>query len=416
MKFPRVISSWLVLVLLLVAVGSGWALGTNFNWQDNSPVIKGASPDAVVGGGSLKNADQPLPDYLKKDVDFGLFWDVWNLVKNKYYQKDVPDTQLFYGALAGVVASLGDPHSSFFTPKDTEEFQKELAGSFEGIGAEIGIKNNRLTIVAPLLDTPAEKAGLKTNDVILAIDKIDTFGMPLEKAVSMIRGKQGTDVILTINRTGFDQPKEIKVTREAISVKSVSLEFKDNNIALIKMRQFNDDTMPLLSDAINSIKDKKGVKGIILDLRGNPGGYLDSAISVASEWVDAKLVVSEKMRNGETINHEAVGIPNLQGYKTVVLVDRGSASASEIVSGALKDWKLATIVGTRTFGKGSVQDLIPLKDGSSVKITIAKWFTPSGISIDDEGIKPDIEIDLTEADYGASRDPQMAKAIEIIKH
>lgn len=386
----------------------------NYSSQNNNPIIRGADPESTSEVGTLENINQPVPDYLKKDVDFSLFWDVWNLVKSKYYKQDIPDTQLFYGALAGMVGSLGDPHTVFFTPKDTQDFAHELQGSFEGIGAEIGLKNNRLTIVSPLPDTPAEKAGLRTNDVVLAIDKVDTLGMPLDKAVSMIRGQRNTDVVLTIDRVGFEKPEDIKVTRAAISVKSVKLEFKDNDIAYIKMRQFNDDTVPLLNDAINQIIGRKNVKGIILDLRGNPGGYLDSAIQVSSEWVDGDVVVSERMRNGDKIDHKGTGISRLNGYKTVVLVDLGSASGSEIVAGALKDWKLATIVGTRTFGKGSVQDLTPLPDGSSVKLTIAKWFTPNGTSIEDEGIKPDVEIELTEEDYNSNKDPQLDKAVEIL--
>ncbi|MFA4871864.1 MAG: S41 family peptidase [Patescibacteria group bacterium] len=413
-KIPKKISIWIVIILLVVFFAGGVLVGGNKYLQKGQAVIRGTEADTASTGGTVENTKAKIPDYLKKDVDFNLFWDVWSLVKEKYYKKDIPETQLFYGALSGIVASLGDPYSVFFTPKDTKEFQDEIKGNFEGIGAEIGLKDNRLTIVAPLPDTPAAQAGLRANDFIVAIDGKDTTGMTLDRAVGLIRGKSGTEVTLNIFRPGFSQPKDFKIKRAVITVKSLTWEFTNDNIAVIKIRQFNDNTEPLLNDAIIDISKKKEIKGIIVDLRNNPGGYLDSAIDVAGEWVGDKLIVSEKMRNGDSIEHKGAGPIRLAGYKTVVLVNKGSASGSEILAGALKDWKLATIVGTKTFGKGSVQDLTNLKDGSSIKLTIAKWFTPKGTSIEDEGIKPDIEIDLTEEDYNQNKDPQMDKALEII--
>ncbi|MEI6627235.1 MAG: S41 family peptidase, partial [bacterium] len=365
--------------------------------------------------GQVENINTPPPAFLSKDVDFKLFWQTWELVKSNYYQKNVPDTKLFYGALQGMVASLGDPYTVFMTPQESQDFKDSFNGSFEGIGAEISIKNNVLTIVTPLPDTPADKAKLRAGDIITKINGKSTENMSVNTAVSLIRGKKGTAVTLAIFRTGFDKPRDFAITRDAILVKSVSLEYKEGgDVAYIKVRQFNDDTMPLLDEAIANI-EKRSVKGIILDLRNNPGGYLESAIEMSSEWIGNKISVSEKSRDGLSTDHRLNHEARLDNYSTVVLVNQGSASASEIVSGALKDWGKAKIVGMKTFGKGSVQNLLPLGEGSSLKVTIAKWFTPKGVSIQDEGITPDVVIDLTEKDYNENKDPQLDKAIEIIK-
>jgi len=248
----------------------------------------------------------------------------------------------------------------------------------------------------------------------LKIDGEDTEGMSLSKAVSLIRGAKETEVVLTIYREGFTEPRDIIVIRGAIVVKSLELEFKDN-IAYVKIRQFNAQTVPLFNDAIIEITQKPDIDGIILDLRYNPGGYLQAAIDVSGEWVNGEVVVKEKLRGGEEVLHKANKQARLDGIKTVVLVNGGSASGSEIVAGALQDLDRATIVGEQTFGKGSVQVLNDLKNGSSVKLTIAKWFTPSGSSIDGDGITPDIEVEMAEEDYNNYLDPQLDKAISIIK-
>lgn len=414
-KQVKQVSVWLLIILMILSFGGGLAFGNSSVFGGGQEIIRGADPTATSTFGSLTGKDGQIPSYLTKNVDFNIFWETWNLIKDKYYEKNVPETQLFYGALYGLVASLGDPHSVFFTPQDATDFQDELKGSFEGIGAEMAIRDNQITVVAPLPDTPSFKAGLKPKDVVLEIDGQSTKDMALDKAVSLIRGKKGTTVKLLIYRDGFEKPKEFPIVRDAITVKSVSWEFKNNNIAYIKVRQFNDDTMPLFGDAIIDIFKQKEIKGIILDLRSNPGGYLQSAIDMAGEWVDGQVVVSEKLRSGEKIEHQASREARLGDIKTVILVDGGTASGSEIVAGALQDYGKATIVGEKTYGKGSVQDLTELPDGSSVKLTIAKWFTPKGRSIDEVGIEPDIKVGLTEKDYNGGLDPQMDKALELLK-
>ena len=409
------ISWWLASVLILVAFLAGLFLGGNAYLQKGKAIIKGVDPKTATStAGTLKNANGEIPEYLTKDVDFNLFWEVWNLVRNKYYDQNIPETQLFYGSLAGIVASLGDSYSVFMTAQDTNNFEEELKGNFEGIGAEIGIRNNVLTVISPLPDTPALRAGLRAGDVILKINDQDTSGMSLDKAISLIRGQSGTAVTLEIYREGLKEAKKIKITREPITVKSVAWEFKDE-VVYIKIRQFNDDTTPLFNDAILDILRQSRVRGIILDLRYNPGGYLQAAIDMAGEWIDCETVVVEKLRDGSEIKHQANRPARLADFKTVVLVNGGSASGSEIVAGALQDFKKATLIGTKTFGKGSVQDLTTLSDGSSIKLTIAKWFTPQGRSIQEQGIEPDLKVDISEEDFNKNKDPQLDRARELLK-
>jgi len=354
-----------------------------------------------------------IPDYLTKDVNFNLFWNVWDIVRKNYADQPVSETELFYGALSGLVDSLGDPYSNFLDPETLEAFQQELEGSFQGIGAEIGIKQDVLTIIAPLPDTPAERAGLQPGDKILAIDQMETIDMSLDQAVHLIRGPKGTTVTLTIFRDGFEEVKDIDIVRDEIIVKSVTWEFKDNNIAYIKISHFNADTKTLFKRAISELLEIKSDK-IILDLRNNPGGFLETSVDIASFWIEDGVVVSEKERDENIREYQARGAALLKNTRTVILINEGSASASEIVSGALKDYGLATLVGMKTFGKGSVQELIPLDDGSAIKITVAKWLTPNGLDITEEGISPDIEIDFTDEDYENDRDPQLDKAIELL--
>lgn len=412
---PTRVPFWLSFVFILLAFILGLLLGGNAYLQKGKAIIRGIDPNATTSAGIVQNIDGEIPEYLTKDVDFNLFWDVWDMINEQYYEEDIPETQLFYGALYGIVASLGDPHTVFFTPEVADEFQEELNGKFEGIGAEIGIRNDTLTVIAPLDDSPALKAGLQPKDLILNIDGEETEGMSLSKAVSLIRGKEGTEVVLTIYRDGLTEAKDISIIRDAIKVKSLTLEFKDGNIAYVKIRQFNNQTIPLFNDAILEILKKSDVAGIILDLRYNPGGYLQGAIDVSGEWVNGEVVVKERLRNGEEVLHRADKQDRLSGYETVVLVNAGSASGSEIVAGALQDLDRATIIGTQTFGKGSVQKLNNLRDGSSVKLTIAKWFTPNGNTIEGDGITPDIVVEMSEDDYNNYRDPQVDRAIDIIR-
>ncbi|MBI2484119.1 S41 family peptidase [Candidatus Uhrbacteria bacterium] len=366
--------------------------------------------------GKLNNREKDLPSYVSKDVDFSLFWDVWSRVKTDYIKKDEEDTKLFYGALSGIVASLGDPYSVFLNPDTSEKFHESLAGSFQGIGAEIGIKKNQLLIVAPLPDTPAAQAGLRASDKILAIDAHDTANMPLDEAVTKIRGKKGTTVVLTIYRDGEEKERDVSIVRDTIVITSVNwnLVEEDARIGYIRVSNFNEDTAGKLQEASRFLLSR-GVKALILDLRNNPGGFLDTAIDMAGYWVNGKPVVIEQYDTDRKEEFRSKVRARFEHIPTVVLVNEGSASASEIVAGALQDYGSAVIVGKTTFGKGSVQDVKALKDGSSIKLTIAKWLTPNGRTIDEQGITPDVEVELAKEDFESNRDPQLKKAIDILQ-
>ncbi|MDD4900688.1 MAG: S41 family peptidase [Patescibacteria group bacterium] len=399
----------LIIVLLLAAFGGGMLLA------QKSELIKSLSLKEADYAGSIYNKYVTAPaNKLTQDVDFNLFWQTWDLLKEKYVdQNKLTDKTMFYGALKGLVDSVGDPYTVFMEPKVAKEFSNDLAGTFEGIGAEIGKKNDMITIVAPLADMPAEKAGLKSGDRIYAINGKSTADLAVDEAVSLIRGPKNTEVTLTIFRDGFEKPKDYKITRQVILVKSVKTEMRDDKIFVITISNFNDDTSGLFKQAAQKAVELNP-KGIILDLRNNPGGYLDTAVDVASEWIASGVIVTEQFSPENKNEYLSRGRARLKDFPTVVLVNQGSASASEIVSGALKDDGKANIVGKKTFGKGSVQTLEDLQDGSSVKITVAKWLTPKGYNINEQGITPDVEVDLTDEDYNANKDPQMDKAVEIL--
>ncbi|MHB9148404.1 MAG: S41 family peptidase [Candidatus Amoebophilus sp.] len=342
-----------------------------------------------------------------------LFWEVWQIVANTYVDKDKVDNDaLFHGALKGLVEATHDPYSLYMTPKEQEQFASDMSGKFEGIGAEIGLKDDIITVISPLEGMPAEKAGLQAGDQIAKIDDATTMGFSVMEAVDKIRGSKGTKVKLTVLREGENQPLDITITRDVIAIKSVKTEITKDNIFIVRVSSFNDDTDQLFTDAVDEILAKKP-KGIILDLRNNPGGYLESAIFMASKWIKNDTVVMERYGDGTTNSQTSVGEPVLSSFKTMVLINRGSDSASEIVAGALQDHNLATIIGEKSFGKGSVQVLRDLSDGGSVKITAAKWLTPKGKSIDGQGITPDIKV-TTKIDSKVDQVKQ--KAIDLINN
>ena len=407
-RTPRAVPTALVALFIIIAFGLGWLGGGSF-----TPARSFPGPS-----GHVTNTNQPPPAYLSRDVDFSLFWQVWDYIHQNYLERPVSDTKLFYGALQGMVAGLDDPYSVFMDPDTAKSFSGELEGTFDGIGAEIGMKDGKLTIIAPLPGTPADRAGLKPGDTILAIDTTDTTGMAVDYAVSLIRGRKGTSVSLIIQRAGEPAPRTIKLRRARIDVPMVSGELKSlpeakGQVAYIKLSHFAEETDVRFREVWATMSGK-GPKGIILDLRNDPGGYLTQAIAIAGHWVAKGAVVKEQLQPPDFRVHQSEGPGDLAGIPTVVLVNQGSASASEIVTGALQDYKLGTVVGEQTFGKGSVQDLDQLSDGSFLKLTIAKWFTPKGRSIDKNGLKPDIEVKFTKEDVDAGKDPQLARALELL--
>jgi carboxyl-terminal processing protease len=350
-------------------------------------------------------------------IDFSLFWEALNKLEEVYVDSDKIDyQQMLYGAIEGMTNSLGDDYTVFMKPEKTDSFMKSVSGddSFEGVGMELGIKGKILTVIAPIEGTPAYKSGIKAGDKILKIGDKTTEGMQVEEAVSLIRGEKGTQVILTIVRKNLDQPKEFTLTRDVIAVPVVRWEMLDNDIAYIKIYQFTSNLPSKFEDIVSEVL-KNNAKKIIIDLRNNPGGYLEVSNEIASWFIPKdKVVVREEFREGESNEYKSRGYRSFQNFPVTVLVNGGSASASEILAGALRDQRGIKLIGEKTFGKGSVQTLETFRDDSSLKITVAKWFTPNGTSIADEGLKPDIEIELTEEDIDADRDSQLNKAIETL--
>jgi len=353
-------------------------------------------------------------DLNRSDADFSIFWRAWDLIVEKF-DGPIDYEAMIYGAIKGMSQSLGDPYTTFLTPEEARALEDDLSGVIYGIGAEIGVKNNHLTVIAPLDGTPAKEAGLLAGDVITAIDDTTTQGMELDVAVSKIRGKEGTKVKLTIERSS--ESKEFTITRAKISIRSVNYEILDNNIGYIEITRFDENTTDSLQKGLDKFITNN-IKNIILDLRGNPGGYLDESITVASEFIKEGVIVTEKYDESSKKSYEykasGKGRMTSDDITIIVLINEGSASASEIVAGALADHNRATLVGETTFGKGSVQEIEDLAKGSMMRITVAHWYTPNGKNIASDGITPDIEVKLTENDYNNDRDPQLSKAIELL--
>lgn len=400
---------WLVIPALILGLGLGVLTGRAWTKTEVSPQRIGVNASGTVIG-----IGQSPPFGVASDVEFRMFWDVWNLLKQKYYQQPIEDKRLFYGALAGLAYSLDDPYTTFFEPSSAQEFEQALSGKFEGIGAEIGLREGRITVIAPLPGTPAERAGLRPGDLINTIDGEETTGFAVEEAVTKIRGPKGTQVTLGIERPDAQEPLfEVTITRDQIQVESVRVKQREDGIAMIEVTNFNGDTEAGFSRAVQQVL-RAEPKGLIIDLRNNPGGYLDTALAMAGEWVGDAVVVKER-RHGEIFEElRGLGRKRLSGIPTVVLVNEGSASAAEIVAGALQDYGVATIVGAKTFGKGSVQDYVDLPDGSAVKITIAEWLTPKERTINKTGLEPDVAVDRTPEDYEKQLDPQLDRAVAIL--
>lgn len=351
-----------------------------------------------------------------QDLEFGLFWDVWKLIQEDYVgRRDLDAQKMIYGAVEGLVKSLGDPYSSFLQPKEKQEFEESISGSFEGIGIEIGMRQNVLTVIAPLEGTPAKAAGLRAGDEILKINEESTADMSMTEAVSKIRGPKNTEIKLTILREGWDEPREFEIMRNIINVPSVTWKEPEPGIAQLKIHNFHSRAIIEFETATKEIL-KSGMERIVLDLRDNPGGFLDYSIDIAG-WFLRRGSVVVKIDDGTgpivCRTCRALGNQALLGHKIVVLVNEGSASAAEILAGALRDNLGITLIGARTFGKGSVQELEGTRDEGALKLTVAKWFTPNGTDISTTGIEP--EVVIKNPTDGEEQDLQLEKAIEILR-
>lgn len=404
-RATRYVSFYLGIVLFLAAFGIGVVVGNVFFHQSSS--VPGSTSGLQGVLSSLNTSASP-----PSNVDFSQFWQVWNTIHARYYAT-ATDTDLMYGSIEGMVAGLDDPYSVFFPPAEATQFNNDLSGQLSGIGAEVGMKQNQLVVIAPLDNTPAKLAGLMAGDRIVAIDGTSTQGMDVDTAVNLIRGPASSTVKLSILRGSSTTPKDFSIRRATISVPSVNFSMKPGNIAYIQITQFGDDTASLFQKyAAEAQADH--AKGYILDLRDDPGGYLTAAVDIASDWVPTGTIVSEHFNDGTHQDSDTDGDHPLVGAKTVVLVNGGTASAAEILSGALQDHKAATIIGEQTFGKGVVQDLIPYSDGSALKLTIAAWFTPNGHSINKMGITPDITVKEDFNSEKIGQDVMVDKAMQIL--
>lgn len=327
------------------------------------------------------------------------------------YDGKLTQEQLLDGLKKGLVSSTGDPYTVYMNAKESKEFNDSLNGKFSGIGAELGRRNDRLVVIAPLDGTPAQRAGLRSGDIIMQINDEDATKLSTDQAVAKIRGDKGTTVKLKVARD--NKPLDFSIVREEITTPSVKWSVADG-VGYLEINQFSEDTGELAHRAAEEFK-QKGVQGVVVDLRGNGGGYLNAAVDVASLWLDKKVVVQEKEGDKVVDTLRTNSNPLLAGMKTTVLIDGGSASASEILAGALQDHGVAKLIGTKSFGKGSVQQIEELGDGGQLKVTVARWYTPNNKNIDKEGINPDTEVKITAEDINAGKDPQKDAAINMVK-
>jgi carboxyl-terminal processing protease len=388
-----------LIILIFFVFMLGWNVGVNHTYRKQGIDTKNIVTTPYGG---------------TETVNMQLFWDTWNILSGRYVDPHVLDSQkMIFGAIKGMVDSLEDPYTIFMTPKENKEFQDVLSGIMEGIGAELTVRNGVLTVISPLKGSPAKIAGLQPEDIIYAIDGEQVKEMTFEQAVLKIRGEKGTKVTLTILRKNHEEPIDIIITRDTININSVDWKMIDG-IALVEINQFGTNTRTEFSKAINEILNKRP-KGIILDLRYNGGGYLDGAVDIVSEFIEKGKVVTIKKRNPEEDEVIYVnGQARMANQPLAVLINKGSASASEIVAGAVKDDKRGAIIGENSFGKGTVQEVENLIGGSSLRITVAKWFTPNGINISEVGITPDIVVERNIDDLENGEDPQLQAAIDYI--
>ncbi len=393
---------------LLVAILTfivGWQLGH----RDVQINFNNARPNVTF-------ENQQAPKNV--NVDFKLFWDTWDLVNRQYLDKKALDpNKMFYGAIQGMVAAIGDPYTVFLPPEQQQASKEELSGTFEGVGIQLGFnKDKRMVVIAPLSGTPADKAGIKAGDIIVKIDNKDTANMTLPEAVKLIRGPRGTQISLTIYHDGDTDTKQVTLTRDDILVKSVQLSYKTTQsgkkIAYIQLSRFAEKTENEWQDAVKDIQNQNP-QGLILDVRNDPGGLLESAVFVGSEFLDGGNVVLQENAQGERSAYPVNRTGKLLNIPMTVLVNKGSASASEIVAGALQDRGRAKLVGDKTFGKGTIQEAQDLPGGAGIHITVAKWLTPNGRWANESGgFNPDYQVNMDQSD--PTKDPQLDRALDLL--
>lgn len=412
-----------VLIVLAGVFGAGFAFG-----ERATPPIQKVT--------TLENKEAPMG--VKNAADFAPFWTAWNTLNEKYVPATstavASDQEKVWGAIEGLTSSVKDPYTVFFPPEEAKMFESEISGNFEGVGMEIGVKDDVLTVIAPLKDTPAERAGIRPGDKILKINDEVSTNLRVDEAVKLIRGKKGTEVTLTLFREGKKEPFDLKVMRDVINTPTLETEVKQGKTAssdgttetgsglrkdgvfVIRLFSFSATSPRLFRDALREFVETDSNK-LLLDLRGNPGGYLEAAVDMASWFLPAgaTIVTEDAGAKGARNVHRSRGYDVFnKNLKMVILVNGGSASASEILAGALQQHGIAKLVGTQTFGKGSVQELVKITPDTSLKVTVARWLTPNGTSISLKGITPDVEVKLSSEDIEKKRDPQMDRAIKML--
>lgn len=348
-------------------------------------------------------------------VDFSLFWNVWDIMQREYLERPVDGQQMLYGAISGMVNSVGDPYTAFLPPEVNETVNQSINSEYQGIGAELGLREGQLIIVAPLDGSPAKAAGIRAGDKILEIEGESTIGITVTEAVAKIRGDAGTISTLTIGREG-EEPQEIQIKRDVIKIDSVVWEDKGNGTAYVRISRFGQDTNGEWDDVINELDGRMDqLDAVVLDLRGNPGGYLQSAVHISGEFFSSKTVLVQQSATGEEVeydtNRRSGKLRDVPGL--FILIDGGSASASEILAAALRDHRDSVLIGTKSFGKGTIQDAKEFEDGSGLHITTSKWLTPNKEWVHDEGIEPDIVVEITDEDIENENDTQLNKALEL---
>lgn len=397
-----------VLITGVATFWFGWIFAKNINAPRQMP---GPAEIRIETGTSSSSSG------AESQIQISGLTEVWRMLQRSYYDASKLDlNKLQFYAIKGFVTGLDDPYTVFMTPEESKDFTNDLEGYMQGIGAELEVKNGKLTVVSPIKNSPAQRAGLKPGDVIVKINNETAEDMTFYEAVKRIRGPTGTRVTLSIARAGEPELIELQITREEIRIDSVTVERLDGDIFHVAVNQFSDRTKSEFESAIETILLAKA-EGLILDLRGNGGGYLETSIDILSELITGKrtaAIIKKRSEPNETM--QTSGAARLPDIPLVVLVDKGSASASEIVAGAVQDLRRGYVIGEKTFGKGSVQEIDNLRDGSSLRMTIAKWFTPLDRSIDETGITPDKEVPLTEEDALQNRDPQLEEAMRHLRN
>lgn len=378
---------------------SGFYVGKDFSVPEINKIL------------NVENKEIGLP----VGIDFAPFWKVWNILDDKYFASKIPtDQDKVWGAIAGLASSMGDPYTTFMPPEEKKSFDDQIRGNFGGVGMELGIKEGKITVVKPLKGNPAEKAGILKDDIIVEINGKTAVGQTVEDAVKQIRGKVGTKVRVTFTRKTKKEPFEIELIRDTITIPTVETEMKEG-VFIIRLASFSEVANGQFREALREFIGS-GTTKLILDMRGNPGGYLGSAVDMASFFLPVgKMVVEEKGKDGGHKEYKSFGYNIFnENLRMVILVDQNSASAAEILAGALQEHGVAKLLGTRTFGKGSVQELVPVTDNTSLKVTIARWYTPNGRSISEGGLTADYEVKFTDEDIAKAKDVQMEAGISLL--